>query len=485
MMHALNLDDVRAMATRVFIVGLWLHLPVLAAIGGINGTGLLLPVILGAVFAGVATISWLRDPRGPGTRYLIAVAFVAMASLMVASGRGSWQIDFHMYYFAVFAMLTAFCDWRVIVLAAAVTALHHLGLNFLFPYAVFPDGADLGRVILHAVVVVVETAVLVWLTVQIQRLLDAMNEAVRTAEQKAAEAERLSENAAEQKEKDLRTRAIEASISEFDADIEQILQSLGQAAVELTNSSETMASTSKDTHRRSTAVASAAEEAATNISTVSGAAEQLAASIEQVHREVMKSVTIAESARSEAQNSDRVVQGLSRAAETIGQVVELIESIASQTNLLALNATIEAARAGEAGKGFAVVAGEVKTLATQTATATDDIKREIAQMQGVAGEVIAAIKSIAGIVEEMNGTAQTINKAVEEQRTATVAIARNVGETASRTQEVSANIAGASDAAQAGGAAGQKVFDAARKVADDSEALRSAVSRFLGSVRAT
>ncbi len=193
---------------------------------------------------------------------------------------------------------------------------------------------------------------------------------------------------------------------------------------------------------------------------------------------------IASRAVNQAQETDGTVQGLAKTANRIGEVVGLINDIASQTNLLALNATIEAARAGEAGRGFAVVASEVKSLASQTAKATDDISEQIADIQKVANEAIEAIKSIGGIIGEVNEVATAIAAAVEEQGAATQEITRSTQQAADGTRNVSDNIAGVSADADAAGAAAQDVKVASETLATQTRQLGTQVTDFLGKIRA-
>jgi methyl-accepting chemotaxis protein len=178
------------------------------------------------------------------------------------------------------------------------------------------------------------------------------------------------------------------------------------------------------------------------------------------------------------------VQGLSAAAQKIGDVVKLISDIASQTNLLALNATIEAARAGDAGKGFAVVASEVKSLANQTAKATEEISAQVASMQGATNDAVQAIHSIGGTIGTINEIATTIASAVEEQGAATQEIARNVQEAAQGTGQVSSNIVGVNQAASETGAASSQVLASAEELGKQAETLRADVDQFLANIRA-
>ena len=221
-----------------------------------------------------------------------------------------------------------------------------------------------------------------------------------------------------------------------------------------------------------------------NVQTVASASEELSASIEEIGRQVLRSQEVARRAADEAARTDVTVQDLIGGSQKIGEVVQLISSIAAQTNLLALNATIEAARAGEAGKGFAVVASEVKSLATQTARATEQIGAQISAMQGVSNDAAAAIRGIGGIIEQMNGITATIASAVEEQTAATQEIARNVQQAAGGTQEVSSNIVQVTDAAGETEAAAGQVLSASEDLSRQSEALQGQVERFLAAMRA-
>jgi methyl-accepting chemotaxis protein len=178
------------------------------------------------------------------------------------------------------------------------------------------------------------------------------------------------------------------------------------------------------------------------------------------------------------------MQGLAAAVQKIGQVVALINNIASQTNLLALNATIEAARAGESGKGFAVVASEVKILANQTAKATDEISSQITAIQDATKVSVQSIQGVNDRISKVSATAAAIAAAVEEQGVATREIARNVSEAAKGTTEVTANISGVSDAAQQAGAAANRMLASASDLNHHSEALKSQVEAFLREVRA-
>jgi len=210
----------------------------------------------------------------------------------------------------------------------------------------------------------------------------------------------------------------------------------------------------------------------------------LSASINEISRQVAESTNIAGEAVAQAEQTNAGVQALADAAQRIGDVVKLISGIAEQTNLLALNATIEAARAGEAGKGFAVVASEVKSLATQTAKATEEITAQVAAIQGATGASVQAIQAIGQTISRVNHIAAAIAAAVEEQGAATQEIARNVQQAAAGTAEVSGHIASVSQAAGETGVAAGEVLGSAKGLARLSDALRDDVDRFVGNIRA-
>ncbi len=280
-------------------------------------------------------------------------------------------------------------------------------------------------------------------------------------------------------------RELGAKADSFERDVKGEVDSVAAAANRVEGLARTMSGTAEETSRQSMTVAAAAEEATTNIHTVAAAAEELSASISEISRQVASSAQIASEAMEEAGRTNAMVQSLSQAADKIGQVVKLINDIASQTNLLALNATIEAARAGDAGKGFAVVANEVKHLANQTAKATDEIAAQIAAVQGATRDAVGAIGGIATTIGQINTIAGSIAAAVEEQGAATNEIARNVQEAAEGTGEVCASITGVREAAASTGAAAEQVLCMAADLAGNSDALGGEVTTFLAGLRAT
>ena len=270
----------------------------------------------------------------------------------------------------------------------------------------------------------------------------------------------------------------------FEAKVGSLISVLGSSATELEATARSMSGTAMQTNQRASTVAAAAEEASVGVGTVAAAAEELTTSIGEIARQVAQSSKITGLAVVDAQRTNGIVQALAEGADRIGHVVALITNIASQTNLLALNATIEAARAGDAGKGFAVVASEVKSLANQTAKATEEIGAQIAHIQSATKEAVEAIRGITSIIQEVSAIAVSIATAVEEQGAATAEIARNVQQTAQAAREVTTNIETVSRAATDTGAAADQVLTSAGDLSRQAAQLTSDVGHFVLEVRA-
>lgn len=271
---------------------------------------------------------------------------------------------------------------------------------------------------------------------------------------------------------------------DFESAVGRIVETVSSASRELEVSAGTLTSTAARSQELSTSVAAASEEASTNVQSVATATEELSSSVNEISRQVQESARIASDAVGQARSTTDRVSELSKAASRIGDVVELINTIAGQTNLLALNATIEAARAGEAGRGFAVVASEVKALAEQTAKATGEIGLQVSGIQAATQESVTAIKEISGTIEQLAEISSTIAAAVEEQGAATQEISRNVQQAAEGTQQVSSNISDVQRGAIETGSASSQVLSAAQTLSSDSSRLKNEVSRFVNSVRA-
>jgi methyl-accepting chemotaxis protein len=315
--------------------------------------------------------------------------------------------------------------------------------------------------------------------------IGALAGALESFKQAAIEKERIEEaQHAQDSRTASRQQAVEAHIGRFESRIRDTLATLRSASEKMRATSEGMSSVSAETNAQVRQASTASGAASSHVQSVAAASEQLSASIADISRQVSHAAGIAGRAVEQTRQTDGTVQGLAATASRIGEVVELINSIAGQTNLLALNATIEAARAGEAGKGFAVVASEVKSLATQTARATEEISQQISAVQNVASEAVEAIKGIGGIIGEVSQVATAIAAAVEQQGAATQEITRSTQQAAHGTQQAADNLSGVTKGADASGAAAAEVKSAAEVLAVQTRELSEQVDGFLNDIRA-
>jgi methyl-accepting chemotaxis protein len=316
--------------------------------------------------------------------------------------------------------------------------------------------------------------------------IGTMAQAIAILKDRSAEATRLAADQDRLKADAVleRQAAMHKLADGFEASVKSVVDAMAASATDMKNSANSMSRAAATTSGETSAAAAAAEETSTNVGTVAAATEELSSSIQEISRQIAQSSLIASNAVSEADRANQTMASLENSAKRVGDIVALISGIAEQTNLLALNATIEAARAGEAGKGFAVVASEVKSLATQTAKATEEIQATVAAIQSMTGTAVTAIQGIGGIVARMNEITGAVAAAAEEQGAATSEIAGNIQQAASSAKQVSGSVTTAQGAASETGAIADNVLGAAGRLSVEAERLKSEVTGFLAQVRA-
>jgi methyl-accepting chemotaxis protein len=311
-----------------------------------------------------------------------------------------------------------------------------------------------------------------------------MAAALESLRESAATAERLGQERESQQALQLaRSGTVDDACRSFDDTVQAVIHSVAASAKELDATATDVRTLVSESSSQTAAVSNAAEQATNNLETIAAATEELSASVGEISAQVQSSAREAREAVAQATQTNATVEILDQTASRIGEVVKMINAIAGQTNLLALNATIEAARAGEAGRGFAVVAGEVKSLASQTATATEEISRQVAEIQGATGQAVAAIRSIGGSISGIDEKMTAIAAAVEQQRAATTEISRNFQQAAQGTREVTDTIGSVAKLNQETGNAGTVLSQSVKKMSADADRLRVAVEGFLGAVK--
>src|SRR5271165_253214 len=456
---------------RIMLAVVWALFALSLALAPLYGTWRL-ALTVGVGLALASTVSVVFASGGRTTRMVNASVFMAFSALVIHQTHG--MIEMHFAIFGLLAFLLFYRDWAPIVVAALLIAVHHLAFHFLqtqgAPVFVFPHPCGIAIVFVHAAFVIFETILLTYMAILgKQEALDAQ-EVIDLGS-------RIRENGTI----DLcitKGSAAGASAQHF----EELLVAIGDAitsarsvAVEVQTAAESMAAVTEHvrhsnsdqvnhtqqlaaTGHEMAATASSVREDAARVASEAQASEQVAAAGRAQATEVMSDM---EQLASHIATAGEAMTRLERENAQINAIVDLIRDIADQTNLLALNANIEAARAGDAGRGFAVVAAEVKSLANQTAKATEEIASHIGSIQESTSDAVDAIGSIGGVMGDINHFTMTIAASVLQQSGATGEIARNVQQAAAGTQEVSSNIVGVSKGAGDTGAAANQVLGAA------------------------
>ena len=512
------MNELNALQTKVakyILMAVWGIVGVIIVTGMILGSNNWIIVsIASLIVAGATTFQWKKSAGERSYRYLTAVALAGLIGfwLYLYSGH-PWQIDIHMSFFAVLALTAIYCDKEAILVSAATIAVHHLVLNFVLPSAVFPDGADFLRVVLHAVIVVIETAFLFYLATQLEKAFQtsasALSKATEAAEKAMAATKTAEEQSAKSKEMlaeleksqektsdlmseqdDIRLSAEaerKGQLTNMADELEKTLQSVSENLVhyssELEESAGELLELSATERQFTDDAVKTAGISSGDIQSVASAVEELSSSIQEITRQVDTTTSYSSNAVEYAEKTSKTVLNLSEQAAKINDVLGIISDLSEQTNLLALNATIEAARAGDAGKGFAVVASEVKNLATQSASAAEDIAKQITSMQDAVKESVASIEEIASLIDQSNESTVSISQSIQEQNQATGEISKSAQNASANTVETSSSIEKIQEITEQTGSTGDRIDSAAKNISSQSDVLSNEIKQIVNELR--
>ncbi len=481
-----GLENFQQTIARLLIALTWVHIAILAAVAWHLDVAPFAIAAVAAILAVAPAISHLLGRPSQVTFIGIAVALVGQASLLVLALAGhTWQVEMHFYYFAVLAMLAGLCDATVLLVAAGLIAVHHLILNFVLPSAVFPGGTDLGRTLVHALIVVIETAMLLAIGRVIRNAFALADSDRGKAERAVGELARAGRQREELLQKTTaRAQHLGVALERFQRDILGSVEALHGASEELQSNADGLGRAATHANAQSVTASLASDDTAGKVNAAAQAGDELAQTITEVGSNAEQSSHLAAQAVTETERTSATIDELAAVANEIGQVTELISAIAGQTNLLALNATIEAARAGESGRGFAVVAQEVKALAGQTAKATQDIGKRIEAMQAATARSVDAMQTISGTIRELDRYSARIASAVEQQALAAREIAVSANAASQSVHQVNGAISEIDKVAGETSLAANRLNQAAGNIGSQTKKIRTQVKAFSDDIHA-
>lgn len=510
----MDINTLRMNVTRLMILFLWAHIPA-AYVQGIWTdspiTWQSMAIIATAALISTVACKFTNDYIG---RRILAVSMVVTAGVLVAIYEGHpWQNGVHIYFATVIALLSAYFSWSIVAWASGSTAVYYFALYFIAPSKLLLNGGDLLQVLFHMVALGVLSVGLVWMNIQVEKLLESFAQEQQRVVEEAEKSQKSSDEASiaaeqarealievksaqeeaeslreEQRRKDSlaeteKKKMLEDLAVEFEGSISEVVENVAEMARDMKLRSEEMKNSAEASSLQAQSIRAVASDASENVNSVSSATEELAGSTSEIARQVEQTAQVTNEAVTQ---SEEIVSHISILAERAGEidsVVALITEIAEQTNLLALNATIEAARAGEAGKGFAVVASEVKNLASQSANAADGVTARVDAITKATEDTLQSITKIKSIITSIDEGAGAIAGAVKEQDTATRGISGSVQKMSDGTHEISTHVKDVAINAESTGESASAVLLAADNLEDLSTQLSQRTDAFVKKVR--
>ncbi|MEH3100656.1 methyl-accepting chemotaxis protein [Sphingomonas adhaesiva] len=504
-----EVDRLRRFGVRAWAVMGWIVLLLMVAAAVVMDRGIVLPIlVIGALVNAVPTLMALRRRYDAQARLTLGVPAAMLPALLVFLLKGhAWQMDAHMYFFVAMAALVVVADWRPILVATLLTALHHLALEWLAPEWVFAGSGNLARVIFHAVAVLLQFGALSLVTAHLVRLFGSHGRSLAQARESAAQAEqerRRTELAMEEARVAQEVAAQERSAREaqtarlaeerrgelvtlaheFDASVSSVVKVIGQAIDKLEEAAVRLESVSGDATRDAVNVAAGASQTATEIAAVAASIRTLSGSIRTVALTADAQTKVTAVASAEAERTVTTIHSLEERAVQIEGFLDDIQQIAAKTTLLALNATIEAARAGDAGRGFSVVAGEIKSLSGETGRASDRIRHLVAAIRDGVAETSRRLNGVNGAIGEVSAAASSIATAIVEHRRGTEAVNDGAERVVRQTSLIETEIGRAATAIGEASNLSTQVRGSTRDLAGSAQALRQSTDLFVSFLNA-